>query len=49
MSVHPFCLVTEVPEQTHKLEAIPQTLLEPLGIGLSNSPAFRQQYTLLGS
>lgn len=40
MSIHSFCLVTEVPKQTHKMEAIPQTLLEPLGIALSTSPAF---------
>ena len=48
MSAHPFCLVIEVPKQTHKLETIPQTLLEPLGIALSTS-AFRQQYAVLGS
>lgn len=48
MSVHAFCLVIEVPKQTHELEAISQTLLEPLGIALSTS-AFRQQHTHLGS
>lgn len=49
MTIHPFCLVAEVPKQTHKVEAIPQTLLEPLGIALSTSLAFRQQHALLGS